>query len=62
LSSLHEKNNFAEESKILLDTDLKNNFVETLKIVSNAAKNVDVLATDLSVLHYYFDSSTKLFF
>jgi len=50
---------------ILLDTDWKiivldhqNNF-ETLR-TSNAAKNF--LATGLSVLHNYFDSSTKLFF
>jgi len=41
---LHEKNDFAERSKILLDTDLKiilldhqNNFVD-LKNMSNAAK------------------------
>jgi len=64
----HRKNNFAEEFKILLNTDLKiilldhqNNFVGTLKM-SNAAKNVYILATGLSVLHYYFDSSTKLLF
>jgi len=25
-------------------------------------KNFDILATDLSVLHNYFDSSTKLLF
>jgi len=38
---LHGKNNFVEESKILLNTDLKiilldhqNNFVETLKIIT----------------------------
>jgi len=56
-------------SKILLDTDLKiilldhqNNFVETLKIMSNAAKNYDILVTGLNVLHNYFDSSTKLLF
>jgi len=43
---LHGKNDFAEGSKILLDTDLKiilfdrpNNFVGTLKIMSNAAEN-----------------------
>jgi len=42
--------------------DYQNNFVETLKIMSNAAKNVDILATSLSVLHKYFDSSTKLLF
>jgi len=45
----------------LLDTDLKiillehqNNFVDTLKIMSNATKNFDILAT-LNV-HNYFDS------
>jgi len=27
----------------------------------NAAKNFDNLATSLSILHNYFDSSTKLF-
>jgi len=65
----HGKNDFAERSKILLDTDLKmilldhqNNFVGTLKMISNAAKNFDILADSLSVLHNYFDSSTKLFF
>jgi len=53
----------------LLNTDLKiilldqqNNFVGILKIVSNAAKNFDILAISLSVLHKYFDSSTKLIF
>jgi len=53
---------------ILLDTDLKiilsdhqNNFVETLKIRSNTAKSFDILATSLSILHNYFNS-TKLFF
>jgi len=30
--------------------------------MNNAAKNFDLLATNLSVLHNYFDSSTKLFF
>jgi len=38
----------------------KNNFVETLKIMSNPAKHFNVLATSLSILHNYFDSSTKL--
>jgi len=54
-------------SKILLDTDQKiillahqNNF-RILKIISNAAKNFDILATGLSVVYNYFDSS-KLFF
>jgi len=27
--------------------------------MSNAAKSFDILATSLSVLHNYFDSSTK---
>jgi len=59
---MHGKNNFAERSKILLDTDLKvildhqNNFVKTLRIMSNAVKNFDILTTNLSVLHNYFDS------
>jgi len=42
---VHGKNDFAEGSKILLDTDQKiilldyqNNFVGILKIISNAAK------------------------
>jgi len=30
--------------------------------MSDAAKNFDILATSLSVLHNYFDSSTKLLF
>jgi len=53
----------------LLDIDLKiilldhqNNFVGTLKIMSNTAKNFAILTTSLSVLHNYFDSSTKLLF
>jgi len=57
------------KSKILLDTDLKiiwlnhqNNFVGALNIMSNAVKNVDILATSLSVLHNYFNSPTKLLF
>jgi len=44
----------------LLDTDLKiillnhqNNFVGTLKIISNAAKNFDILAISFSVPHNY---------
>jgi len=48
----HGKNDFAEGSKNLLDTNLKtillnyqNNFVRTLKITSNAAKKFDILAT-----------------
>jgi len=55
---VHRKNNFTEGFKILLAADLKiilsdhqNNFVGTLKIMSNAAKNFDILATNLSVLY-----------
>jgi len=51
----------------LLDTDLKiilldyqNNFVETFKKKNNAETNFDILVTSLSVLHNYFDNSTKL--
>jgi len=68
MQNVHEKNDFAEGFKILLDTDLKiilldqNNFVGILKTMSNAAKNFDILATNLSVLHNYFDSLTKLLF
>jgi len=49
---LHVKNDFAERFKILLDIDQKiilldhqNKFVKILKIMSNAAKNFDILAT-----------------
>jgi len=52
-----------------MDTDLKiillnhqNNFVGTLKIMNNAAKNFLYSNNCLSVLHNYFDSLTKLFF
>jgi len=34
-----------------------NNFIGTLKILSNVAKNFDILTTSLNVLHNYFDSS-----
>jgi len=39
--------------------DHQNNFVGILKIMSNTAKNFDILAINLSVLHNYFDSSTN---
>jgi len=48
----YRKNDFADK--------FENNFVETIKIMNNAAKNFDILATSFSVLHNYFDSSTKL--
>jgi len=58
---------FAEGFKILLDLKIillnrQNNFVGTLKLISNAAKNFDILTTGLNVLRNYFDNSTKLFF
>jgi len=56
----------AERFKILLNTDLKiilldhqNIFVGTLKIISNVAKNFDILTTNLSVLHNYFDQQNN---
>jgi len=36
--------------------DYQNNFVGTVKIMNNAAKNFDSLAISLSILHNYFDS------
>jgi len=47
--------------KIIL-LDHQNNFVGTVKIMSNAVKNFDILATSLSVLNNYFNSSTKSLF
>jgi len=66
----HKKNDFAEGFKILLDTDLKIILSDLSKYINkfcwnfknNAAKSFDILATGLSVLHNYFDNSTKLFF
>jgi len=56
-NSLYGENDFAEGSKILPDPDLKiillnhqNNLVETLKIISIAAKNFDILETGFNVL------------
>jgi len=53
----HGKKGFAEGSKILLDTDLKiillnhqNNFVGILKIMRNAAKNFNILATSFYII------------
>jgi len=64
---LYGKNNFVERSKILLDTDLKiillnhqNNFVGTLKIMSNVAKNFHSLATGTIII--ILISSIKLLF
>jgi len=54
------RENFA---KILLNTsknlkiillEHQNNFVGTLKIMNNAAKNLEILAISSSILHNYF--------
>jgi len=56
----HGRNDFAEGSKILLDLKI---ILLEIKIMSKIiAKNVDILATNSSVLHNYFGSSTKLLF
>jgi len=67
--TIHGKNDFTERSNILLNIDPKttllnhqNNSVGILKIMNNDAKNFDILATNLSVLYNYFDSSKKLLF
>jgi len=39
----------------------QNNYARNIRTMNNAAKNVDVLATSLRVLHNYFDGVTKLF-
>jgi len=52
LKIVYGKNGFAEGSKILLDRS-ENNFVGTLKIMINAAKNFDTLATSLSILQLF---------
>jgi len=49
-----------ERTILLRSFATENNFVKILKIMSNAAKNFDIIATNLRV--NYFDSSTKLLF
>jgi len=39
----------------------QNNYVENSSVMSNAAKNFDILATSLNILYNYFDNPTKLF-
>jgi len=57
----HGRNDFGEGSKISLD--LKIILLEKIKIMNKIiAKNFNILATNSSVLHNYFDSSTKLLF
>jgi len=38
--------------KIIL-LDYQNNFIETLRIMRNAAKNFDILGTNLCVLQFF---------
>jgi len=60
LFDMHGKNDFAEGSKIFLNTDLKiilldhqNNSISVLKIM-NVAKNFDILAISLNVLQLFW--------
>jgi len=39
----------------------QNNFVEVLKIMNDAAKNFDILATSLSFLRNYFEFNKIIF-
>jgi len=61
----HEKNCFLKIFKNLFRS--KNNFVWTIKIIvynvdDSAAKSFDIQATNLNVLHNYFDSLNKIIF
>jgi len=38
----------------------QNNYIEHLSIDENTAKNVNILATSLNVLHNYFGSPSKI--
>jgi len=64
---LYEKINFTEISKILarykkyILLDCQINYVRCSSIMSSAAKSFDILATNLSILHNYFNALTKLF-
>jgi len=42
--------------------DHQNNYVKRLNIDDNAAKNFNILATSLNVLHNYFDGPNKIIF
>jgi len=39
--------------------DYQNNYVRNSSVMSNAAKNFDILATSLNVLHNYFNKIFK---
>jgi len=43
------------------ENNYQNNYVRNSNMMSNAAKNVDILITSLSILYNYFDRSIKLF-
>jgi len=47
--------------KIIL-LDYQNNYIESLNVDNNAAKNFKILATSLNVIHNYFDGSNKIIF
>jgi len=64
---MHGKNSFAEVSKYLATcrsvnnfVDYQNNYVGISSMINNVAKSSDILATSLSVIHNYFNGSTKL--
>jgi len=64
------RNNFVEVSKNLVKYRSKNNFVELSKLyyyverssIINNAKSFDILTTNLSVLHNYFNGPNKIIF
>jgi len=58
IEEVHGKNDFAKGSKILLDTDLKIILLDH----QNNEQCCKKFLTGLSILHNYFDVSTKLFF
>jgi len=41
--------------------DHQNNYVECLNVDDNAAKNLNILATSLNILHNYFDDKQNYF-
>jgi len=40
----------------------QNNYVECLNIFDSAAKCFDILATNLNILHNYFDDANRIIF
>jgi len=42
--------------------DHQNNYAERLNVDDKAAKNFDILATSLNILHIYFDGLNKIIF